>query len=124
PLPSGPPSSSNSTWILGLIITFVLPFVTHKWGSLLVYKNRIDTVVQAVEDVVETVEKVAEGVEKVAEGIAGDLPDGKLKEIVKAVEVVAEGTAKTADCVDSVIDKVQEVEGEAAEILETITKKS
>ncbi|KAL6492864.1 hypothetical protein OROGR_032623 [Orobanche gracilis] len=110
PSPSGPPSSNSMSWIIGLVVTFVLPFLTNKWGPLWVLKNRVLGAVQTVEDVVEAVERVAEKVDEIAEEIGDDLPQGKLKDLVELVEHVAEKTAKTADCLDNVIDKAQEAE--------------
>ncbi|KAK6114815.1 hypothetical protein DH2020_007084 [Rehmannia glutinosa] len=124
PLPSGPPSNSHPmSWILGLVVSFVLPFFTNKWGPLWVLKNRISNAVQTVEDIVEAVEKVAEEVDKIAEDIADDLPQGKLRNLVELVENMAEKTAKTADCLDNVIDKVQEAEDQVDDIVESLAKK-
>ncbi|GFP89766.1 hypothetical protein PHJA_001120400 [Phtheirospermum japonicum] len=106
PSPSGPPSSHPMGWILGLVVSIVLPFFTNKWGPLWVLKNRIMDTVQSVENIVEAVEKVAEKVDEIAEDIGDDLPQGKLKDLVHLVENMAEKTAKTADCIDNVIDKV------------------
>ncbi|CAA0809931.1 Unknown protein [Striga hermonthica] len=118
PLPSGPPPNSHpKSWIIGLVLSLVLPFFTHKWGPLWVVKSRIDNAVQTVEDIVEAVEKVAEKVDEIAEDIAEDLPDGKLKDFVELIENVAEKTAKTADCIDNVIDKAQEAEDEVEEMI-------
>ncbi|KAL3504796.1 hypothetical protein ACH5RR_034637 [Cinchona calisaya] len=111
PLPSAPPSSGPwKGWLVGIVLTFVLPFLTNKWGPLLKIKNEIDTAVQTVEDVVDAVEKVAEQVEKVAEGIADDLPAGKLKDAVTFLENVADQIDHTTEAVGDVIDKVQEAE--------------
>ncbi|KAL3638797.1 hypothetical protein CASFOL_016704 [Castilleja foliolosa] len=110
PSPSGPPSSHPMGWIIGIVVSLVLPFFTNKWGPLWVLRNRIMNAVQSVEDIVEAVEKVAEKVDEIAEDIGDDLPQGKLKDLVHLVENMAEKTAKTADCIDNVIDKVQEVE--------------
>ncbi|KAL3641299.1 hypothetical protein CASFOL_016267 [Castilleja foliolosa] len=125
PPPSGPPSSNPMGWIIGFVLTLVLPFFTNKLGPLGVLKNRIMNAVQSVEDIVETVEKVAEKVDEIAEDMGDDLPQGKLKDLVNLVEKMAEKTAKTADAVDDVIDKVQEVEDQVDDmIVETQAKKS
>ncbi|KAL2538413.1 uncharacterized protein Fot_19804 [Forsythia ovata] len=104
PTPSGPPSSPLS-WILGIVIAIVIPFIGQKWAPLL--KNKFETALQKAEDVVEAVEKVAENVEKVAEDIADDLPaGGQLRKAVDFIENWAERTAKDADLVDDFIDKI------------------
>ncbi|KAL0314392.1 UNVERIFIED_CONTAM: hypothetical protein Sangu_2283600 [Sesamum angustifolium] len=105
PLPPQPPSSSLS-WILGIVLTIILPFVGNKWGPLLKFKTEVDTAIETIEEIVEVVEKVAEVVDKVAEGISDDLPDGgKLKKLVDVVEDVAEKTAQDARTVGDAIDK-------------------
>ncbi|KAK6132332.1 hypothetical protein DH2020_033956 [Rehmannia glutinosa] len=124
PLPSGPPSSNPMSWILGLFVSFVLPFFSNKWGPLWVVKNRIENAVQTVEDIAEAVEKVAAEVDKIAEDMADDLPQGKLKNLVELVENVAEKTAKTADSLDNVIDKVQEAQDEVEDIVESLAKQA
>ncbi|CAA0827878.1 Unknown protein [Striga hermonthica] len=118
PLPSTPPPNSHPlSWIIGVLISLMLPFFTNKWGPLWVVKNRIENAVQRVEDVVEAVEKVAGKIDEIAEDIADDLPQGKLKDLVEMVENVAEKTAKTADSLDNVIDKAQEAEDRLEEIV-------
>ncbi|KAM0067133.1 hypothetical protein Hdeb2414_s0002g00057321 [Helianthus debilis subsp. tardiflorus] len=39
PLPSGSPSGSLRNWIVGMVLTFIIPFFTRKWGSLLLLKS-------------------------------------------------------------------------------------
>ncbi|XP_057795811.1 uncharacterized protein LOC131011927 [Salvia miltiorrhiza] len=119
PPASGPPSSSKPmSWILGLVVSFILPFFTNKWGPLWVIKNKLENAVQTVEDIVEAVEKVAGSVDKIAEDIADDLPEGsKLRDLVEKVEHLAEKTAKTADSLDNVIDKVQEASDQVDDIV-------
>ncbi|KAL6512055.1 hypothetical protein OROGR_021652 [Orobanche gracilis] len=112
------------SWIIGLVVTFVLPFLTNKWGALWELKNKVLGAVQTVEDIVEAVERVAEKVDEIAEEIGDDVPQGKLKDLVELVGHVAEKTAKTADCLDNVIDKVQEAEVQVEDmIVESIAKK-
>ncbi|XP_011069620.1 uncharacterized protein LOC105155443 [Sesamum indicum] len=121
PLPPQPPSSSLS-WILGIVLTIILPFVGNKWGPLLKFKTEVDTAIETIEEIVEVVEKVAEVVDKVAEDISGDLPDdGKLKKVVDAVEDVAEKTAQDARTVGDAIDKFQDVEEKVENIVETLS---
>ncbi|KAI3464600.1 hypothetical protein Pfo_021263 [Paulownia fortunei] len=121
PLPSQPPSSSWS-WVLGIVLTIILPFVGNKWGPLLKFKQEVDTTVETIEEIVEVVEKVAEAVDKVAEDISDVLPEGgKLKKVMDIVEDVAEKTAKDAHIVGDAIDKFQEVEEKVENIVETLS---
>ncbi|XP_010681223.3 uncharacterized protein LOC104896204 [Beta vulgaris subsp. vulgaris] len=107
------PSSGNPwcNWLVGIILSLILPFGHKKWSGLLAMKNEVDTVVQTVEMVVETVEKVAEGVAHVADEVANQLPEGgKLQNIVCHVANMAEETAKDAHLVDQLIEKVENIE--------------
>ncbi|XP_024973258.1 uncharacterized protein LOC112511756 isoform X2 [Cynara cardunculus var. scolymus] len=111
PDPSGPPSGSLRNWIVGIVLTFVLPFFTHKWGSFLLLKNKIDKKIETTEHVVKGIEKVAERVDKVIDSITDDLPEeSKLKKALVFVDEIAEGVAKTAHVADTIINKVEEAE--------------
>ncbi|KAH6759153.1 hypothetical protein C2S51_019388 [Perilla frutescens var. frutescens] len=110
PLPPRPPSSYLN-WIIGVVLSIIVPSTSSTWGPLLQFKKDVDTAVETVEDIAEVVEKVAEIVDRVAEDISDDLPEGgKLKKVVDIVGVVAEATAEDARTVGDVIDKFQEVE--------------
>ncbi|XP_009589531.1 uncharacterized protein LOC107807736 [Nicotiana tabacum] len=110
PLPSPPPSNPFNGWLIGILLSIILPFFRNKWGSLLQLKNKVEDVIETVEEVVEEVENVAEEVDKVAEEIGKDLPEGQLKDTLKAVENFSEETAKFAHAAGDIIDKVQDVE--------------
>ncbi|KAK1405553.1 Plastid-targeted protein 3 [Heracleum sosnowskyi] len=108
-LPGGIPGSWKS-WLLGIVVTIIIPLMTNKWGALLKWTEKLESAVQTVEDMVEEVEEIAEKVDKFAESISDDLPEGKLKETLERIEHVAERVAKDADQLDNMIDKVQEAE--------------
>ncbi|XP_009799084.1 uncharacterized protein [Nicotiana sylvestris] len=113
PLPSPPSSNPFNGWLIGILLSIILPFFRNKWGSLLQLKNTVEDVIETVEEVeevVEDVENVAEKVDKVAEEIGKDLPEGQLKDTLKAVENFSEETAKFALAAGDIIDKVQDVE--------------
>ncbi|CAK9149029.1 unnamed protein product [Ilex paraguariensis] len=111
PVPSGPPPNSWKNWILGIVMTVILPLLSHKWGPLLKLKDGIETVVETAEEIAEAVEKVAEEVGKVAEEIADDLPEnGKLRNALTFIENVAKETARDAQLADEFIEKVEEVQ--------------
>ncbi|CAA2988500.1 Hypothetical predicted protein [Olea europaea subsp. europaea] len=120
PTPSGPPFNPLN-WILGIMISVVIPFISQKWAPL---KNKIDAALNKVEYVVEAVEKVAEKVEKVAEDIADDLSTGgELRKVVDFVERVAERATKDAGVMDDFIDKIQEKEEKLESFVESLEDK-
>ncbi|WOG98881.1 hypothetical protein DCAR_0418227 [Daucus carota subsp. sativus] len=108
-LPGGLPGSWKN-WLLGMVVTVLIPLLTNKWGALLKWTQQVESAVQTVEDIVEAVEDAAEKVEKFAEDIIEDLPEGKFKTALGRIEHVAEEVAKDAKQIDNVIDKFQEVE--------------
>ncbi|KAF4366745.1 hypothetical protein F8388_020107 [Cannabis sativa] len=116
---TGAPWNSFQGWVLGLVISLILPFYRNKWGPLLSIKRKVDMAVNTVEAVAEAVEKVAEKVEDIADDIADNLPDnGKLKDAVLFIEKVAHETAKDAHLLDDFIEKVEELEEKVESFLE------
>ncbi|KAL7583282.1 hypothetical protein Lser_V15G44514 [Lactuca serriola] len=111
PLPSGSPSGSTKSWVLGIVLTFVLPFFTHKWGPLILIKNKVDTVVDTAEYIVEAIEDVAGKIDKVIDNITDDLPENsKLRKTLEAFDELVEGVERAAHIADDIIDKVEEAE--------------
>ncbi|KAH7524335.1 hypothetical protein FEM48_Zijuj06G0108400 [Ziziphus jujuba var. spinosa] len=114
----GPPFPDSDTfpgswkgWILGLLMTVILPFLTNKWGPLLKFKKDVETAVDTAEDVLEKVEKVAEDIGKVADEIGDHLPEGaKLRKAAQFVEDIAKETVKDINLAEDIIDKVEDVE--------------
>ncbi|XP_004288158.1 PREDICTED: uncharacterized protein LOC101308504 isoform X1 [Fragaria vesca subsp. vesca] len=120
PTPSGAPSWRG--WMIGMLISVVIPFWRHKWGPLQIIKNRVDMVMNTVEAVAEVVEAVAHKVEEVADDIADKLPeDGKLKSAFEAVEAIAKETAKDAHMVDELIENVEAAEDKVEDFFESAT---
>nr|POE85951.1 hypothetical protein CFP56_23535 [Quercus suber] len=122
PIPSSPASPGPwKHWIVGLIVSAILPFLGIKLGPLLKLKEEVDTVVEAAEEVAEVVEKVAEEVDKVAEEISEHLPEGgKLRVAAKIIEKVAEKTAEDAQLVEDVIDKFEAVEKDVESLIDPV----
>ncbi|KAK4599207.1 hypothetical protein RGQ29_009314 [Quercus rubra] len=123
PIPSNPasPGPCRKHWIVGLIVSAILPFFGIKFGPLLKLKQEVDAVVETAEEVAEVVEKVAEEVDKVAEEISEHLPEGgKLSVAVKIIEKVAEKTAKDAELVEDVIDKVEALEKDVESFIDPV----
>ncbi|KAI3508820.1 hypothetical protein L1887_23837 [Cichorium endivia] len=123
PLPSGSPPGSMKSWVLCIVLTFVLPFCTHKWGPLLQLKNKVDTVVQTAEHIIEAIEGVAGKVDKVIDDITDDLPENsKLRKQLEAVDELVEGVAKSAHIANDIIDKVEEAEEKLESLIISETK--
>ncbi|XP_039023327.1 uncharacterized protein LOC120155946 isoform X2 [Hibiscus syriacus] len=108
--PSNPGPGSWKLWVLGILMSIVLPFWRSKWGPLLKWKDEVETVIDRVEAVTDIVEKVAEQVEKVADDMGNHLPEGRLKDALELVEDMAQNTAECARFAGEFIDKVEEVE--------------
>ncbi|KAM7518544.1 hypothetical protein LguiB_017506 [Lonicera macranthoides] len=119
-LPGGSSSPSNSMkgWLLGMVVTIVLPFFTHKWGPLLKWTKSIESVVETVEQITNSVESVAEKLHEVAENIEESLPQGNLRNVFDFIENTAEEIAKGADVAGDLIDKIQEVEDKVEAFIE------
>ncbi|KMT19780.1 hypothetical protein BVRB_1g008360 isoform A [Beta vulgaris subsp. vulgaris] len=116
PPPAAPSSSfpglPGKGWLIGIALSFFLPFMTNKWGPLLLLKKEVDSTLEKVEQTVEVLEKVVEEVEKVAEEVEAQLPEGQLKNAVAMLEHAAEQADKTAHLVDDTIHRVEKLEEE------------
>ncbi|KAK9110974.1 hypothetical protein Scep_018493 [Stephania cephalantha] len=120
---SGSHSNSWKNWILGTLLSLILPFWKHKWAPLLAIKNEVDKVIGTIDVVTEVVEKVAEGVEKAAEEVAQRLPEGgKLQEAVLVVEKIAKKVHEDAHATDEFIHKVEDVGDDIEKGVEAIVE--
>ncbi|XP_040967838.1 uncharacterized protein [Gossypium hirsutum] len=108
-IPSSPAPAPGSwkPWILGFLMSIILPF----------WREEAETVIETVETVTDIVEKVAEQVEQVADKVGDSLPEGKLKDALEIVEDMAEGTVNDARIVGEFIDKVDQVEEELESLI-------
>ncbi|XP_058224815.1 uncharacterized protein LOC131333976 isoform X3 [Rhododendron vialii] len=121
PLPSDPSSNSWKGWILGALITIMLPFLRNKWGPLFKLTKDVEAVAERAEHVTKVVEEVAEEVDKVAKEVADELPKGgKLEKAIESVENAAEKADKAAHLADDLIDKVEEVDKEVESLMEPV----
>ncbi|XP_022772287.1 uncharacterized protein LOC111314932 [Durio zibethinus] len=120
------PGSNNwQPWVLGTVLSVILPFTTSKWGPLLKLKNQADNILEVAEQISDVVEEVAEKVEKIADEVGDQLPDGgKLQATLEVVEDLAEETAKNARLAGDLIDKVQEMEDKLESFMESVDAKS
>ncbi|KAK3042949.1 hypothetical protein RJ639_001025 [Escallonia herrerae] len=108
-------------WILGMLLSMVIPLCRHKLNPFLALKNKVDSVVETAEIVLDVVEKVADEVLEVADGFGDKLPEGgKLKGAVDLVENIAREIAKDAHLAGNLIDKVEEAEKEVESLVEPV----
>ncbi|KAJ9673918.1 hypothetical protein PVL29_023458 [Vitis rotundifolia] len=120
-LPSGPPTNSWKNWIIGMLLSMVVPLWKYKLGPLLQLKNEVETAMNTTEQIAETIESVAEKVEQVVDDIGNHLPEGgKLRQVADFVENVAKETAKGAHLVDAAIEKVEDFEKKVDSLVEDV----
>ncbi|KAL1569665.1 hypothetical protein AAHA92_01117 [Salvia divinorum] len=106
-------SSSWKNWVIGLLVTLVLPAVGYKGGLFALLKSKIDKAVEIVEEVAEVVEEVAERAEKIVEEVEEKLPDdSKLREALESFDALAKKAANEAKKAEDVVHKVKLVEEE------------
>ncbi|XP_042063521.1 uncharacterized protein LOC121807373 [Salvia splendens] len=104
-------------WLLGYVVTFLLPFWKTKWDNLLMLEGKVARVVEEVEVAAEVVEKVATTADKVLEEVANQLPDNsKLKEAAQALEHVSSVAAQDAQQIENIINKVSNVKQDIQEL--------
>ncbi|PWA67975.1 hypothetical protein CTI12_AA313340 [Artemisia annua] len=122
PPPSGNPPMGK--WILGIIITVILPLFSNRWTKLLKFKDKIEAAVEETEQVIEQVEDIAEAVENVMEDVKEQLPEGgKFRNAAEFVEDVAKEIAKDAHLAEKIFDKAENVEEKVESIVEQVNNK-
>ncbi|KAK1370865.1 hypothetical protein POM88_036957 [Heracleum sosnowskyi] len=122
PIPSGNPSGTNwKGWVVGLLLSIVLPFYRTKLTSFLALKKEVETVVDTAEIILDVVEKVAEEVVEIADILEEKLPEGgKMKNAIERVETVAREIAKDADLLEDLLQKVEKAEKEVGNMIEPV----
>ncbi|XP_019177162.1 PREDICTED: uncharacterized protein LOC109172458 [Ipomoea nil] len=120
--PSSVPQPPNKSpfpgwqWMMGILLSVVIPVLRTKGGPLVLLKNNLDKAMETVEEVVEVVEEIAHEVDKVAEDIEKKLPgDSKLKKSLDSIENLAEQAVSYAKQAEGVINKVEEIEKQIEE---------
>ncbi|KAL5705115.1 hypothetical protein ACHQM5_023737 [Ranunculus cassubicifolius] len=125
PVPSGSPFPQWSKWLLFAIIPMFFPFARKNWGPLIMFRMQMKNTVSTVGTMAESIEEVARKVDQMADNITEQLPQGsKLREVIEMMDKVAEETVKAADCVEDLLQKVEDA-GENVEniIAESVKKK-
>ncbi|KAD6119540.1 hypothetical protein R6Q59_025542 [Mikania micrantha] len=125
PPPSGSPNGSWKNWVIGILMTFIVPLFTTKGGPIKLLMQKVEEIVETAEHITEVVEAVAEKVDKVAEELGDRLPEGsEIKKTLDFIEHVAERVEKDAQNAGEFIDKVQEMEDKIEELMEPILKEA
>ncbi|ONI35233.1 hypothetical protein PRUPE_1G524300 [Prunus persica] len=110
PLPSDPSSGTSwKLWLVGILISVVVPFWKNKWWPLQKFREQIETTLDSVEDVAELVEKVAGEVEKV-EDVEKEVDSiiDQANEKIKTSDDTEKETAKIKDATD-IKNKITEI---------------
>ncbi|XP_027106204.1 uncharacterized protein [Coffea arabica] len=109
--------SSWAKWLLGSLMTLLLPFWKQEWESLRGLEGKVEKVVGEVEVVAEVVENVATVTEKVSAEVAEKLPDNnKIKEAVLAVEHLSSVAAQEAKLIEDFIHNVGDMKQDLKEM--------
>ncbi|XP_026432939.1 uncharacterized protein LOC113330340 isoform X2 [Papaver somniferum] len=108
-------------WILGAMLTLILPFWKAKWQKLRRLEVEVEMAVEVVEHVAETVEKVAVVTEKLSMEMTDKIPgDGKLKKAVLFVERVSEEAEKDARLTEDILHKLDDLKEDVEKLIEPI----
>ncbi|MFS7953167.1 hypothetical protein Hanom_Chr07g00615391 [Helianthus anomalus] len=125
PPPPGSPFGSWKNWVIGVLMTFIIPLVTTKGGRIKLLLQKVDQIVDTAEHISEVVEAVADKVDKVVEELEDVLPEGsELKKTLDFIENVAEKVEKDAHTAGDFIDKVQEMEDKIEDIMEPVLEEA
>lgn len=121
PPPPPPPPRFNfpvwARWVLGSVLTFIIPIWKQKWTQIRRIEAEAEMVVEGVEIAAEAVEKVATAVEKESADVAAKLPDdSKWKEAASLVERFSEEAAKDARLMGDVLHKVEALKDDATNL--------
>ncbi|KAK8518940.1 hypothetical protein V6N12_012175 [Hibiscus sabdariffa] len=106
-------SSKISLWarfLLGSVLSFLMPFWKSKWASLKRIEGDAEMVMEAAENATQVVETVATTAGNMSAEVAEKLPDdSKLKKAAMVVEHVSEIAAQDAHATKQFIHQVEAV---------------
>ncbi|OAY45151.1 uncharacterized protein LOC110619738 [Manihot esculenta] len=109
-------------WVLGSLLSFILPFWKPKWEKLKIIQEEVEIIEEEIETAATVVQKVATMAENVSAEMAEKLPEnGKLKETAMLIEKVSKATADDAQLTRDFIHKVDELKHDI-EDLETMVE--
>nr|XP_043637487.1 uncharacterized protein LOC122608443 [Erigeron canadensis] len=123
--PARVPSSAWKNWVIGILMTFVVPSVSTKGGPIKLMMQKVDNIMDTAEHITDIVEAVADKVDKVIEETEGNLPEGsQIRKTLDYIENVAERIEKDAHTAGDYIDKVQEMQDKIEYMLESILEEA
>ncbi|KAF2294162.1 hypothetical protein GH714_007968 [Hevea brasiliensis] len=126
PVPPVDPPRANyaswAKWMLGSMLSLILPFWKEKWEKLKMIEGEAEIVGEEVESVAAVVQKFATMAENISAEVAEKLPEnGKLKETAVLIERVSKATAHDAQLTRDFIHKVDKLKHDF-EDLETMVE--
>ncbi|KAJ9174918.1 hypothetical protein P3X46_013513 [Hevea brasiliensis] len=126
PVPPVDPPRANyaswAKWMLGSMLSLILPFWKEKWEKLKMIEGEAEIVGEEVESVAAVVQKAATMAENISAEVAEKLPEnGKLKETAVLIERVSKATAHDAQLTRDFIHKVDKLKHDF-EDLETMVE--
>lgn len=125
PPPVGSPSGSWKNWVIGILMTFIVPLVTTKGGPIKLLLQKVDHIVDTAEHITDIVEAVADKVDKVVEELGDELPEtSQIKKTLDYIEDVAERVEKDAHTAGDFIDKVQEMEDKIEDMMQPVLEEA
>ncbi|XP_061988795.1 uncharacterized protein LOC133707256 [Rosa rugosa] len=106
-------------WILGSLLSILIPVWTHKyWENLQMIEGEAEVVMEEVDNVAKVVERVATVAEKVSADVADKLPTNhtRLKKIALLIERVSELAAQDAQLTQDFIHKVDSLKQDLGDL--------
>ncbi|TKY59471.1 hypothetical protein E2542_SST16560 [Spatholobus suberectus] len=104
-------------WVLGMVLSLLLPFWKPYWEKLHRIEEEAEFVVEEAEEVAKVVEKMATVAEKVSEDVAEMLPeDGKLRKAALVAERASKQVAHDAQLTEEFIHKVEELKNDLGDV--------
>ncbi|XP_073156264.1 uncharacterized protein [Henckelia pumila] len=108
-----PATAPWKKWLVGILLTVILPAIGHKGGLFVGLKAKIDKAIEKVELVTEVVEEIADEAEKIVEELEAKLPgDSKLRKTLDKFDNLAKLAVNEAKQAEDIVHKVREVEQE------------
>ncbi|XP_065871571.1 uncharacterized protein [Euphorbia lathyris] len=110
PDPPRPNFSAWAKWMLGSILSIILPFWSQKWLAVKKIEGEVEIGLEAAEKVAAAVEKVSTLAENASSQLAENLPDNaKIKQAAVLIQDLSKATAHDAHLTNNFIHKVDDL---------------